>query len=219
LKNAGVDHRLQELTAGFRINAWGDHVGHTALLGEGNAAHLAVVVPWHETVAAIEGGDGTGLVRDFLVWAVAHQVQVVGGLPADFAEWPMPPATRRAIGAVFATAGAGFIDLGTRARYPRAAFFDTPDHLNEAAQIDHSRGVAAALAAFLARAPLPGLPGATARTAEWPLAPKSGAVEPAAPGTVAVESAAPGPGAVEPASIGSYRGARTGSEPVIGQAR
>ena len=42
------------------------------------------------------------------------------------------------------------IDLGDR--YPRSAFFDTPDHLNEAAQIIHSQAVAAALAAILAPA-------------------------------------------------------------------
>ena len=37
-------------------------------------------------------------------------------------------------------------------RYPRSAFFDTPDHLNEAAQIAHSRVLAAALAVTLAPA-------------------------------------------------------------------
>jgi hypothetical protein len=62
----------------------------------------------------------------------------------------MPEATRLAIRAVFIDGGARFIDLGDRGRYPRSAFFDTPDHLNEAAQIAHSRAVAAELAGILA---------------------------------------------------------------------
>jgi hypothetical protein len=131
-------------------NAWGDHVGHTSALGEVNAARLAAMMPYHETAAAIAAGDGTAVVRDFIVWAEAHGVRVVGGLPAGFADSPVPDATRAAIRAVFTGAGAGFIDL--RDRYPRSAFFDTPDHLNEAAQIVHSRAVAAALAVTLAPA-------------------------------------------------------------------
>jgi hypothetical protein len=134
------------------MNAWGDHIGHTAVLGRDNAAHLAVVTPYHEPAAAIAHGDGTAMVRDFIRWASAHDVRVVGGLPADFADSPMPEATRAAIRDVFTEAGAGFIDLGDRARYPRSAFFDTPDHLNETAQIAHSRVVAAELAVILAPA-------------------------------------------------------------------
>jgi hypothetical protein len=133
-------------------NAWGDHVGHTWEQGEANAARLATATPFHESAAAVGSGDGTAMVRDFIDWALRHDVRVVGGLPADFAEAPMPEATRTAIRDVFVDAGARFIDLGARARYPRSAFFDTPDHLNEAAQIDHSRAVAAELAAILAPA-------------------------------------------------------------------
>ena len=134
------------------MNAWGDHVGHTSAQGETNAARLAVVMPYHEPTAAIAHGDGTTMVRDFIQWALVHDVRIVGGLPADFADSPMPEATRLAIRDVFTEAGARFIDLGDRARYPRSAFFDTPDHLNEAAQIAHSQVVAAELAVILARA-------------------------------------------------------------------
>lgn len=131
-------------------NAWGDHVGHTAALGQVNAARLATMMPYHDTAAGITSGDGTAMVRDFIAWAEQHDVRVVGGLPAGFADSPIPGATRAAIRAVFAEAGARFIDLGDR--YPRSAFFDTPDHLNEAAQIAHSRVLAAALAVTLAAA-------------------------------------------------------------------
>jgi hypothetical protein len=130
-------------------NAWGDHINHTWALGQANAAYLAVVTPHHETAADINAGDGTVIVHDFIVWCEQHDVRVIGGLPADFAESPMPEATRAAISGVFTTARARFIDLGERAHYPRAAFFDTPDHLNEATQIAHSRLVAEGLVAIL----------------------------------------------------------------------
>lgn len=129
-------------------NPWGDHVGATEALGQVNAAHLATMTPYHETAATIAAGDGTAMVRDFVIWAEAHRVTVVGGLPAGFADSPIPEATRAAIRSVFVDAGGRFIDLGDR--YPRSAFFDTPDHLNEPAQIAHSRAVAAALAVTLA---------------------------------------------------------------------
>jgi hypothetical protein len=131
-------------------NAWGDHIGHTAALGQVNSERLATMMPYHDTAAGIATGDGTAMVRDFIVWASANGVRVIGGLPAGFADSPVPEATRAAIRAVFTEAGARFIDLGDR--YPRSAFFDTPDHLNEAEQIVHSRAIAAALAVTLARA-------------------------------------------------------------------
>jgi hypothetical protein len=132
------------------MNAWGDHIGHTATLGEANAARLATIVPEHETAARIEDGDGTIIIRDFIRWANAHEIRVIGGLAAGFGDSPAPDETRAAIRAVFTTTGARFIDLGQRTNYPRTAFFDTPDHLNEAAQIAHSRTVAAALVPILA---------------------------------------------------------------------
>jgi hypothetical protein len=144
------------------VNAWGDHVGHTPEQGEANAARLAVVTPFHHAAAAIAAGDGTGLVRDFIRWAGRQGVIIVGGLPADFANSPVPMATRLAIREVFTSAGARFLDLGDRARYPRSAFFDTPDHLNEVAQIDHSRVVAHALTDMLAT---PGIAATTAAPA------------------------------------------------------
>lgn len=131
-------------------NAWGDHIGHTVALGRANAAHLATMMPFHPTAAAIAAGNGTTMIRNFIVWAEAHGVIVVGGLPAGFARSPIPEATREAIRAVYASAGARFIDLHDR--YPLAAFFDTPDHLNEPAQIQHSQAVAAALEVTLAPA-------------------------------------------------------------------
>jgi hypothetical protein len=126
-------------------NAHGDHVGHTAALGAANRAVLAAAVPYHPTAEQIRTGYGTSVVRDFLRWAGNHGVRVIGGLPTGFADSPIDPGALAAIRALYRDADAGFLDLPNHSRYPRSAFFDTADHLNEAAQIRHSVAVARAL--------------------------------------------------------------------------
>jgi hypothetical protein len=74
-----------------------------------------------------------------------HGVQVIGGLPTGFADSPPPADTVAAIRALYRDHGADFVELPNLSRYPRTAFFDTPDHLNEPAQLVHSRMVAIAL--------------------------------------------------------------------------
>ena len=127
-------------------NAWGDHVGHTAALGMPSQTVLAAARPRHASAAAIRAGYGTSLIARFAAWARARGVRVVGGLPTEFADAPMPDATLAAIRAVYLAQGADFLVLPNYSRYPRSAFFDTPDHLNEAGQIAHSIALAKALA-------------------------------------------------------------------------
>ena len=126
-------------------NAWGDHIGHTAELGAANATILAAARPEHLTAHAIATGDGTRIVRDFLAWAAANDVRVIGGLPTGFADSPPPDATLAAIRAVYEGPRARFLQLPNNSRYDRSAFFDTADHLHEAAQIVHSIAIGRAL--------------------------------------------------------------------------
>ena len=133
-------------------NAWGDRIGHTAALGQINAARLSAMKPEHETALRIRNGDGAAEVRRLIEWGRAHGVRMVGGMPAGFANAPVPEATKRAIRTLYQEAGAEFVDLGEQDLYPPAAFFDTPDHLNEETQITRSRLIAAALAPILAPA-------------------------------------------------------------------
>ena len=141
------------------VNAWGDHIGHTAQLGAANGAILARARPEHLPAHAIEAGDGTRIVRGFLVWAAANGVHVIGGLPTGFADVPLPDATLAAIRAVYDGSNAGFLQLPNNSRYDRSAFFDTPDHLHEAAQIAHSiivgRGLSIQIGTCPVRAGLP----------------------------------------------------------------
>lgn len=126
-------------------NAQGDHVGHTEALGLASRGVLAAARPTHVSAEAVRQGDGSALIADFIRHARAAGVQVVGGLPTGFADSPPPAATLEAIRAIYVANGAEFLELPNRSRYPRTAFFDTAEHLNEPAQIAHSQLIAAGL--------------------------------------------------------------------------
>lgn len=146
------------------FNAWGDHVGHTAALGAPNQPMLATFVPYHPSGVQIARGWGSTEVAAFLDWARAHGVLAIGGLPTGFIDSPIRPGALAAIRALYRRHGARFMALPNGSRYPRSDFFDTADHLNEAAQIRHSIAVAHALAPLLAAAPGAPAPTVTAPT-------------------------------------------------------
>ena len=131
------------------FNVWGDHVGHTAALAALNQSALAAITPFHPTAAQITAGYGGELVAGFIRWADQHGVRVIGGLPTGFTDSPIDDASLAAIRTIFQANNADFLELPNRSRYPRTAFFDTPDHLNEATQIKHSVAVARALALLI----------------------------------------------------------------------
>lgn len=146
----GFHDPRQAVTGSF--NAWGDHVGHTMALGAGNQATLATFEPFHPSAEQIAQGYGSAQVASFLAWARQHGVRVIGGLPTGFIDSPISDASVAAIRAIFQDHGAAFLQLPNRSRYPRGAFFDTADHLNEAAQIRHSWQVGNALLGMMAGA-------------------------------------------------------------------
>jgi hypothetical protein len=149
LVSDGFHDPREALTGSF--NARGDHVGHTQLRGSISQAALAAARPFHPSAPEIRDGYGAYLVRAFLDWANGHGICVIGGLPTGFADSPIDDDAVAAIRSIYRDGGAGFLELPGRSRYPRSAFFDTPDHLNEAAQIRHSVAVGRALAEMTAK--------------------------------------------------------------------
>lgn len=131
-------------------NAWGDHIGHTSERGASSVRVLAAAQPHHPAAAQIRDGYGAALIADFVDWAGAHGVRVIGGLPTGFADSPPRDDAIAAIRAVYTAHGAEFMALANRSGYPRIAFFDTQEHLNEVWQIVHSVAVAEALLVVLA---------------------------------------------------------------------
>ena len=130
-------------------NAWGDHIGHTAALAAANMSVLAAAVPFHPSARQIHNGYGSVLIGEFADWARAHDVRVIGGLPTGFADSPIPDDAIAAIRAIYTTHGAQFMELPNRSFYPRRAFFDTAEHLNETWQEVHSVAVARGLAGLM----------------------------------------------------------------------
>jgi hypothetical protein len=80
-----------------------------------------------------------------------HGVRVIGGWPAGFIDSPLSPDEVVAIHAVFLDNGGEFLETTDSGRYPRAAFFDSADHLMETSQISHSVAVARALQPIMDR--------------------------------------------------------------------
>lgn len=149
-------HDPREATTGA-FNAWGDHVGHTLRQGKDNQRVLAAIVPFHPTAEQIRQGYGSELVAGFIDWARPRGIQVIGGLPTGFADSPIPQDSLTAIRAIYRDHGAVFLQLPNDSRYPRSAFFDTADHLNEPAQIRHSVALARALNSLTRTATRPDL--------------------------------------------------------------
>ena len=130
------------------FNQSGDRVGHVAALGVG-IARLRAMRPLSPTVAQIAQGYGTGLIAGFTDRTTARGVIVIGGLSTGFLDAALSDGQIAAMRAPYAEHGGGFLILTNRSRYPREAFFDSDSHLNETAQIAHSRRIAAALLAML----------------------------------------------------------------------
>jgi hypothetical protein len=129
-------------------NTWGDHIGHTEALAAVSRATLASAMPYHASAEQIHGGYGAAVIADFTRWAATHGVRVIGGLPTEFADSVMLDLP--AIRSVYQANGGEFLVLANFSRYPRAAFFDTPEHLNETWQKVHSRLLAETLRSRLA---------------------------------------------------------------------
>jgi hypothetical protein len=151
LADEGFHDPRTAATGGY--NGWGDHIGHTAALASLNQPALAAIAPFHPTGSQIGAGYGSAELAGFLDWARAHGVRAIGGLPTGFTDSPIGEDSLAAIRTIYHDHGADFLELPTLSRYPRAAFFDTQDHLNEAAQISHSLAIAQALVRFTARTP------------------------------------------------------------------
>lgn len=133
------------------FNVWGDHIGHTAALAAVNRSTLAVIVPVHHTAAEIRDDYGAVEITEFLRWTRRHGVRAIGGLPTGFIDSPIAADSIAAIRTIYRDQGTDFLELPNHSDYPRTDFFDTQDHLNEEAQIAHSKAIGEALVPLMDR--------------------------------------------------------------------
>jgi hypothetical protein len=132
-------------------DAAGDGIGHTLARAAANRAFLAALHRADPPPAAILAGYGSAEIAQFLDWARAHRLRVIGGWPTEFADAPPDPRLAGALAGFYAAHGAAFLALPNAGRYPRADFFDSQDHLVAECQAQHSMAVAEGLAPLLGR--------------------------------------------------------------------
>jgi len=111
---------------------------------------------------------GAALIAAFAAQESARGVIVIGGLPTGFLATAPTPGQIAEIRALYLTHGAKFAALPNHSRYPRADFYDSPDHLAQPCQYLHSIAVAALLAKLLNRPLIPPPPQILAQSQTCP---------------------------------------------------
>jgi hypothetical protein len=129
------------------MNAWGDQTSNTEKNARDYRAWIAAQPTFEPpSVASITApSDSKRLLAAFLVEMKRRGVLVIGGLPTVFNDRPIPQVVIAALAAFYHGHGADFLVIPGHSQYPRAAFFDTPSHLIQPAQLDHSKALAKAL--------------------------------------------------------------------------
>jgi hypothetical protein len=131
----------------------GDGTGHTLALAMANRRFIAELHRADPEAGAIALGHGAAEIAQFLDWARAHGLRVIGGWPTEFADTPPESHLAVVLAGVYRAHGAGFLLLPNQGRYPVADFFDSQDHLVSECQARHSIAVALGLASLLGRRP------------------------------------------------------------------
>jgi len=130
----------------------GDGIGHALAGALVNRRFLSGLHRDDPGPAALASGYGAAEIAQFLDWARAHGLRVIGGWPTEFADTPPDPRLAQVLAGFYSEHGAVFLSLPNRGRYPRADFFDSQDHLVAECQARHSVAVAYRLAPLLGRA-------------------------------------------------------------------
>ena len=139
LESLGIRRRFSLDT----VTQQGDESGHTVDKGKSYREYLSDL-EW-QLPAADEfepTSYKTEVLSSFLEWAAEKEVTIVGGLPTTFNDEPINQELVLRLCSYYRNRGHRFIMLKNKSQYPRDYFFDTPYHLAEEYQIQHSRELA-----------------------------------------------------------------------------
>jgi hypothetical protein len=164
LARAGIGTPTTRLAGQFDV--MGDR--QNTPLSQADPGLLALLHRREPSAAALRSSYGARLIAAFVARESARGIIVIGGLPTDFIDIPIPPASIAAMEAAYTSHGGLFLRLDNLSRYERADFFDSQDHLAGPCQIYHSIKIAAALAALLHRPLNPPSPAAAGAAASCP---------------------------------------------------
>ena len=126
------------------LSPQGDEAGHTAEKGRAYTSYLSHAVRPSTRVPASSHAEK--VLAGFLADARQRGIVVVGGLPTVPDDTAMDDSDIARLQALYESHGQQFLELANRSRYPIHCFYDTPYHLNESCQRQHSMAVAEALA-------------------------------------------------------------------------
>lgn len=131
----------------------GDLRGHVPSRGKRFAEDVRHQTPDSIYLREVEpDSEAMPILRDFLAWANARDIRVVGALPPTVDTAALDEERLQIIRDAYISAGHDFIDIENRGLYPIECFYDSTQHLNEPCQAAHTRALTRAL---LARVPLP----------------------------------------------------------------
>ena len=139
---AGVEPRFSVKT----LTRNGDESGHTQARGSEHAAYLRRA-QWTapESTSMASPSAARTVFAGFIGDMVRHDVMVIGGLPTTFDDVRVDDRAVATVRDFFLANEARFVELDNRSQYPRRCFYDSWYHLNEEAQIEHSRRLVDAL--------------------------------------------------------------------------
>ena len=134
LRAMGVRRRIsvQSLTPN------GDFMGHTEEIAAPYQASIGPA-PIPDAAELDRQSPGWKVVQDFLEWATANKVRVVGMLPATIDLEPVSDELERALLNLYENSGHDFFKLPNKNQFHRRCFFESYYHLHEGCQIDFSR--------------------------------------------------------------------------------
>jgi hypothetical protein len=152
LVETGLDARGFKRRSGMdSLTPQGDESGHTAARGAPYQAFLRQA--GFDTRPLPDRSHAFDVLADFLDRAHARGVRVVAGLPTTPDKFALDTAGIQHLQAFYARHHAELIVLPNRSQYPIGCFYDTPYHLHEGCQIEHSLQVGRLLALTLGISP------------------------------------------------------------------
>lgn len=124
-----------------QLNKNGDMTGHTISNGAIYTKHIEHLTAARPESAACLNSFGKQVIIEYINYVHQHNGEVYGALPTTFNSALSIEDTRNisCIRNLYLDNGAKFIDLSNNSMYSRESFYDTFYHLNQEAQIEHSK--------------------------------------------------------------------------------
>ncbi len=144
-----IEKALQRINFKMRFNVAqlnenGDMTEHTISNGTIYTEHIDHLIAARPESAACLDSFGKQAISNYIKYVHEHHGEVYGSLPTTFNE-PLTTDEKKSIACIrelYLSNNAKFIDLDNQSMYTRRDFYDTFYHLNQEAQIEHSKLVA-----------------------------------------------------------------------------